>query len=309
MKNFKVVCRFSPDRIKRKIEYWFAWWNFRFHVKLDKFKIWFSKSTESFKRLIKSNLYLLKRKARKYRVDFSRPDTSTNSIKCLVVNRQAYVFQSWALKGTLTLLIVSLMTHLPAPRQVSVYINDTGDTVKLEMERYQHRAELAETVAEQQSLRAEQYQELYNGLRVVVERYRKEAKQSEFNKLVKKINQVNPNADAEYLANLMFEASEVHGVPVEFIRPISEIESHFNVNAGSKAGAKGVMQVMPSWSKWCPNLGTVRGDIHCGTRILKYECRRASNLHECLGKYNGADSPSSQARYVNKFLKAYKSKS
>ncbi len=74
-------------------------------------------------------------------------------------------------------------------------------------------------------------------------------------------------------------SSKKYGVDENLIRAIIKVESNFNPNTVSKAGAKGLMQLMP---ENCKDLGisdpfNIEQNIDGGTRHIK----------EYLDKYNG----------------------
>lgn len=91
--------------------------------------------------------------------------------------------------------------------------------------------------------------------------------------------QLNISAKASELDPLILEASRRHGVQPSLVKAVIDAESSFNSQAVSKAGAKGLMQLMDETGK---GLGVTNPfdpeqNIHGGTKYL-------SNL---LQKYNG----------------------
>lgn len=58
------------------------------------------------------------------------------------------------------------------------------------------------------------------------------------------------NKDKEINLDKIFEeASQKHGIPKKLLQAVAKVESNFNPKAVSKAGASGVMQLMPATAK------------------------------------------------------------
>lgn len=79
----------------------------------------------------------------------------------------------------------------------------------------------------------------------------------------------------------------------ELVLALIEVESSFNPYAISRAGAQGLMQVMPFWKNEIgrpnDNLTEVRTNLHYGCTILKYYLdRHQQNLIPALAAYNGS---------------------
>jgi len=98
---------------------------------------------------------------------------------------------------------------------------------------------------------------------------------------------------------------------------IMRVESHFNPNAVSRAGAVGLTQVMPRTASGnkCGNLKDPKQNIECGARVLaKFLKRYDGNLLYGLSAYNGGYRTATRAnksaelprneRYVEKVLMA-----
>lgn len=136
---------------------------------------------------------------------------------------------------------------------------------------------------------------------------------------IKNIIKENP----EDLDGAIKEVSRKYGVEEELIRAVIKQESGFNQNAISKAGAIGLMQLMPSTAK---SLGVNPYDalenLDGGTRYLRNLLNSFSgNKALALAAYNGgigrmkklgvdtveeiSKMPTETRNYVNKVLKNY----
>ncbi len=107
------------------------------------------------------------------------------------------------------------------------------------------------------------------------------------------------------LKQVHFEASRVQLEP-ELVLALIEVESHFDAYAISKAGAQGMMQVMPFWLDEIghpdDNLIELATNLRMGCTILKYYMDMEKNdLHKALARYNGSRG---SRVYSNKVLKA-----
>lgn len=83
------------------------------------------------------------------------------------------------------------------------------------------------------------------------------------------------------------------GLKPELVLAVIDVESNFNAAAISRAGAQGLMQVMPFWKKEIgkPNdsLFNMTTNLRYGCTILKYYLDKESgNLFKALGRYNGS---------------------
>ena len=88
------------------------------------------------------------------------------------------------------------------------------------------------------------------------------------------------------------EASRANVHP-ELVLAIIEVESYFDHFAISRAGAQGLMQVMPFWLKEIgrpnDNLFDIRTNLRMGCTILKYYLDKSKgDLVEALQRYNGS---------------------
>ena len=83
------------------------------------------------------------------------------------------------------------------------------------------------------------------------------------------------------------------GLPPEMVLAVIDVESNFDRFAISKAGARGLMQVMPFWLKEIgrphANLFQVQTNLRIGCTILKYYLDQShGSLREALARYNGS---------------------
>jgi len=107
------------------------------------------------------------------------------------------------------------------------------------------------------------------------------------------------------LKYIHLEASRAKLQP-ELVLAVIEVESHFDVYAISKAGAQGIMQVMPFWldeiGRPGDNLIDMKTNLRMGCTILKYYMDMEKNdLHHALARYNGSYG---SKVYSNKVLQA-----
>lgn len=105
------------------------------------------------------------------------------------------------------------------------------------------------------------------------------------------------------LKQIHLEATRAKVHP-ELVLAIIEVESYFDRFAISRAGAQGLMQVMPFWLKEIgrpgDNLFDMRTNLRMGCTILKYYLDKSKgDLVEALQRYNGSLRSN---RYSNKVL-------
>ena len=110
-----------------------------------------------------------------------------------------------------------------------------------------------------------------------------------------------------FLAMVRYEAMRA-GLDPHLVLAVIDVESKFRKYAVSKAGARGLMQVMPFWVREiggpADNLFQERINLRYGCTILRhYLDREHGNLSNALGRYNGSLG---QADYPNRVLKAWK---
>jgi soluble lytic murein transglycosylase-like protein len=92
--------------------------------------------------------------------------------------------------------------------------------------------------------------------------------------------------------DIIREASEAYDVPFEFVKAVIRVESNFNPNATSHAGAMGLMQLMP---RTAASLNVTdpydpRQNIFGGTRFLRILIDRYDgDINLILAAYNAGD--------------------
>ena len=96
----------------------------------------------------------------------------------------------------------------------------------------------------------------------------------------------------------------------ELVLAVIEIESHFDRYAVSRAGAQGLMQVMPFWKNELgrpeDNLTDTATNLQYGCHILRfYLDREDQHLSRALAAYNGS---SGSERYPNKVRDAWQTR-
>ena len=108
------------------------------------------------------------------------------------------------------------------------------------------------------------------------------------------------------------DASALQGVPPTLLRAVIRIESNYDPDAVSHAGAQGLMQLMPGTAK---ELGVVcpfdpRENVFAGTRYLQHLHERFGNWPDALAAYNAGPErvarrerlPKETQRYVRNVL-------
>ena len=118
--------------------------------------------------------------------------------------------------------------------------------------------------------------------------------------------------------SLIGEAARLYQLPESFIRAVMRVESDFNPTVVSRAGAMGLMQLMPKTAR---SMGVsdpfdARQNIHGGARYLRILANRfkgdlvltvaAYNAGEgAVEKYGGIPPYKETQRYVRRVLKHY----
>ena len=143
------------------------------------------------------------------------------------------------------------------------------------------------------------------------------AKKSPGSKSLNGSRQKDPARYSRY-NNLIGEAARLYQLPESFIRAVMRVESDFNPTVVSRAGAMGLMQLMPRTAR---SMGVsdpfdARQNINGGARYLRILANRfkgdlvltvaAYNAGEgAVEKYNGIPPYKETQRYVRRVLKHY----
>lgn len=111
----------------------------------------------------------------------------------------------------------------------------------------------------------------------------------------------------ELLKMVHYEATRA-GLDPQLVLGIIQVESNFRRYAVSKAGARGLMQVMPFWGELLGdgqhNLFHVRTNLRYGCTILRhYLDIEKGNLFRALGRYNGSLG---RETYPNRVMSAWR---
>ena len=114
-------------------------------------------------------------------------------------------------------------------------------------------------------------------------------------------------AARQFLGLVHYEARRA-GLDPHMVLAVIDVESRFHKYAVSKAGARGLMQVMPFWVKQIgspgQNLFHERTNLRFGCTILRhYLDRENGNLANALARYNGSLG---QRGYPERVLRAYR---
>jgi soluble lytic murein transglycosylase-like protein len=111
----------------------------------------------------------------------------------------------------------------------------------------------------------------------------------------------------QFLALVRYESLRA-GLDPHLVLAVIDVESKFRKYAVSKAGARGLMQVMPFWIEQIggkgDNLFAERTNLRYGCVILRhYLDRERGNISNALARYNGSLG---QPQYPQRVLRAWK---
>ncbi len=113
----------------------------------------------------------------------------------------------------------------------------------------------------------------------------------------------DPDERIRILTRVHYEASRADLAP-ELVLALIEVESNFDTYAVSRAGALGLMQIMPFWKNEIgrPDDNLIRLDtnLRYGCTILKFYIEKEKgDLRRALGRYNGSLG---RRKYPNKVI-------
>ncbi|MGB1109622.1 MAG: lytic transglycosylase domain-containing protein, partial [Gammaproteobacteria bacterium] len=121
-------------------------------------------------------------------------------------------------------------------------------------------------------------------------------------------NQVKNPAEALRILKLAHQEATRADLSPELVLAVIDIESRFDRFAISRAGALGLMQVMPFWleelNRPDDNLFDIHTNLRMGCTILRfYLDKEKGQVAKALARYNGS---AGSWRYPNKVLGAYR---
>lgn len=99
--------------------------------------------------------------------------------------------------------------------------------------------------------------------------------------------------DLHTFKELIEQSARTHAVDAALIRAVIHAESNFNQQARSKAGAEGLMQLMPKTQKLLRvgNPFNARENIDAGTRLLKQLLAKyGNNIRHAAAAYNAGEA-------------------
>lgn len=106
--------------------------------------------------------------------------------------------------------------------------------------------------------------------------------------------------EVDKYSDIIEEASAKYNVPVDIIRSIILQESYGKPEAKSKAGARGLMQLMPATAKelGVKNITDPRENIMGGTKYIAEQLKRFGNIEAALSGYNAG--PGTTRKWLRK---------
>jgi len=126
------------------------------------------------------------------------------------------------------------------------------------------------------------------------------------------------NVDRSTVLRLIKKYSNLYGVDASLVRAVLQVESSFDNQAVSSAGAQGLMQIMPETQKHLKLSAPFdpEANIEAGIRYLNRMLKRFSSVRQALAAYNAGPSKVEEyegmppypetRRYVKKVLDIYK---
>lgn len=117
-----------------------------------------------------------------------------------------------------------------------------------------------------------------------------------FDGVMRQVGSCSPKPCPADLEPIINAASQRYGISPAIIKAVIRAESGFRVNAASRVGAQGLMQLMPGTAR---ALGVdptdPAGNIDGGVRYLKQQMNRFGSLELALAAYNAG--PGSVTKY------------
>ncbi len=111
------------------------------------------------------------------------------------------------------------------------------------------------------------------------------------------------------LLEVVYHEAELAGLDPQLVLAVIDIESNFNRHALSRAGAQGLMQVMPFWKdvygRPDDNLYNPLVSLRYGCTILRHYMDKYQTLDDALAAYNGSLG---RTTYSSKVLRRLKSR-
>ena len=101
-----------------------------------------------------------------------------------------------------------------------------------------------------------------------------------------------PSSGDATLDWIIFRAAERQGLDPRFVHAVIWQESKYDVTAKSRAGAQGLMQLMPATAErfGCSNPGDPAANVAAGTKYLSWLLKRFSgNVELALAGYNAGE--------------------
>lgn len=129
---------------------------------------------------------------------------------------------------------------------------------------------------------------------------------------IERTYQVNPAQADLVVAEATRLAGQYKDIDPELILAVIAVESTFRAKAVSRAGARGLMQIMPRYHR--QKINAIGGNqalfdpiknMHVGTQILdEYLALSRGNMNNALLRYNG--SLGKRSSYANKVMRKYR---
>ncbi|WP_439814194.1 lytic transglycosylase domain-containing protein [Zavarzinia sp. CC-PAN008] len=120
-------------------------------------------------------------------------------------------------------------------------------------------------------------------------------RQQGFEPPVTAVDRPERSPDREAIVQIIREEAELTGVPIALARAVAKVESNFRADAISSAGARGVMQIMPStamgeFGVGAESLWDARTNVRLGIRFLESLINRYGSVDIALSHYNGGSA-------------------